>query len=122
MLPQHRKPSLPIPASIPPADCEALGDLRVRRRRRRYEAIVHLLQRSPQPYGKRQSRTDRLTPYTIAFFFFQIEPISFLVESNEILEVKATSAKTVEIVLSGVEDVGIVKFEAQEVIWSEAIE
>jgi hypothetical protein len=54
--------------------------------------------------------------------FFQIEPISFLVDSNEILNVKVTSDKSVEIILTGVDDVGIIKFEAQEVNWNDAIE
>ena len=55
--------------------------------------------------------------------FYQIEPISFLVNSNEILGVKVTSAnKAVEIIFTGVDDVGIIKVEAQEVNWNDSVE
>lgn len=55
--------------------------------------------------------------------FFQIEPTLFHVDSNEVLEVKVTSEnKAIEIILTGVDDVGVVKFKAEEVNWNDSIE
>lgn len=51
--------------------------------------------------------------------FFQLEPTSFSIDSNEILEFKITSEdKAIEIILTGIDDVGVIKFNAEEVNWN----
>lgn len=49
---------------------------------------------------------------------FQIEPPSFLINSNEILEVKVHDEnRSIEIILTGTDDVGKVSIVAQDIFW-----
>ncbi|WP_310552168.1 hypothetical protein [Paenibacillus glufosinatiresistens] len=49
---------------------------------------------------------------------FQIEPPSFLITSNEILEVKVQDENmSIEIILTGTDDVGKVSIVAQDIFW-----
>jgi hypothetical protein len=51
---------------------------------------------------------------------FQIEPLKFMINSNEILEVKVQDDKgNIEIILAGNDDVGKVCIVAQDVYWKE---
>lgn len=49
---------------------------------------------------------------------FKIDPPSFLIDSNEILDVKVHDEnKSVEIILMGTDDVGKVSIVAQDIYW-----
>ena len=49
---------------------------------------------------------------------FQIEPPSFLINSNEILDVKVQGENgKIEIILTGTDDVGEIKILAQDITW-----
>ncbi|MCG7406165.1 hypothetical protein MH117_01965 [Paenibacillus sp. ACRRX] len=49
---------------------------------------------------------------------FQIEPSSFLINSNEILNVNVDNeARNIEIILTGTDDIGKVSIIAQDIFW-----